>query len=214
MPYKRDSPLHFLAYVFNFILHTFLYLPFYAMRKRRFDVAVGVALLVSVYLSSFYLLYTLRPYFFITSLAVSFVLGPLALMLDNYSQHIFVDPDNPTSNYKLACNHINAPFNMLTFNDGYHITHHCSSITHWSEMPLHFIQHLDQYEKGNAIIFQGIAFDDITFNVFAGEKGLRNLATKVIQITPEHKTEEELIALFKYRLQPIASEATKLKTPQ
>jgi len=216
MPYNRGSPLHFLAYVINFTLHTMLYLPFYAIRKRRFDVAGGVALCVAVYLALFPLIYTLRPEFFLTTFAVSFVLGPFALMLGNYSQHIFVNPDDPTSNYGLACNHINAPFNMLTFNDGYHITHHCSSITHWSEMPLHFIQHLDSYEKGGAIIFQGIAFDDITFNVFAGEKGLRNLATKVIQIVPDEKrlSEDELVALFRKRLQPIASEQTKLKSPQ
>ena len=74
---------------------------------------------------------------------------------------------------------------MLTFNDGYHITHHVSSITHWSEMPLHFIRHLDAYEQGGAIIFNEIAFDDITFNVFAGDAGLRRLAKQVIQIVPK-----------------------------
>ena len=96
----------------------------------------------------------------------------------------------------------------------YHITHHVSSITHWSEMPLHFIRHLDQYEAGGAILFQGIAFDDITFNVFAGEKGLRRLAKKVVQITPNHLTEDELVAKFRKRLKPIASEATRIKVPQ
>jgi len=214
MPYQRDSPFHFVAYVINFMIHTMLYLPFYAFRKRRFDVGVAVAFCVAVYLAAFPLLYQTMPYFFITNFAISFVLGPFALMLGNYSQHIFVDPNNPQSNYGLACNHLNAPFNMLTFNDGYHITHHVSSITHWSEMPLHFIQHIDQYEKGGAILFKGIPFDDVTFNVFAGEKGLRRLASKVIQITPEHLSEDELVALFRKRLQPIASEATKLKAPQ
>ena len=216
MPYNRASPLHFLAYVINFTLHTMLYLPFYALKKRRLDVGLGVALCVGVYLSFFYVTYNLHANFFLTSFAVSFILGPFALMLGNYSQHIFVNPDDPTSNYGLACNHINAPFNMLTFNDGYHITHHVSSITHWSEMPLHFIQHLDQYEAGGALLFQGIAFDDITLNVFQGEKGLKYLASKVIQIVPDEKklSESEIIALFKKRLQPIESEATELKMPQ
>merc|ERR1719311_1703588 len=158
-----------------------LYLPFYAIQKRRFDVAFGVLLCVGVYLCVLPLLYAIAPYFFLTSFVVSFGLGPIALMLGNYSQHIFVNPDDPTSNYGLACNHINAPFNMLTFNDGYHITHHVSSITHWSEMPLHFIQHLDQYEANGAIIFRDIPFDEITFSVWQGEKGLRKLASKVIQ---------------------------------
>ena len=157
-------------YVLNFILHTMLYLPFYALQKKRYDVALGMLACFGVYFSVFPLMHATVPYFFYTTFGVSFVLGPFALMLGNYSQHIFVDPANPQSNYGLACNHVNAPFNMLTFNDGYHITHHVSSITHWSEMPLHFIRHLDAYEAGGAIIFRELTFDDITFNVFAGEK--------------------------------------------
>ena len=214
MPYRRDSPLHFIAYVINFMLHTMLYLPFYAIRGRRFDLAFGVTLCCGVYLSLFPILYSVRPYFFITTFAISWVLGPFALMLGNYSQHIFVNPDDPKSNYGLACNHLNARFNMLTFNDGYHITHHVNEHTHWSEMPRHFIRNLESYEQGGAILFHGITFDDITFNVFAGEPGLRRLAKKVIQITPEHLSEEELMALFKKRLQPITSESEKLGFPQ
>ena len=135
MPYQRDSVLHFFAYVLNFMIHTMLYLPFYAIKKRRFDIGFAVLACVAAYCATFPIIYNYHSIFFINSLGVSFVLGPFALMLGNYSQHIFVNPDDPKSNYGLACNHINAPFNMLTFNDGYHITHHVSSITHWSEMP-------------------------------------------------------------------------------
>ena len=214
MPYKRDSPIHFVAYVLNFMIHTMLYLPFYAFQKRRFDVALATMACCTVYLITFPMLYAMHPVFFITSLAVPFVLGPFALMLGNYSQHIFVDPDAPTSNYGLACNHINAPFNMLTFNDGYHITHHVTSITHWSEMPLHFIKNLDKYEEGGAIIFQGIPFDDVTLSVFAGDRGLKRLASKVVQITPNPLSEQELVAMFRKRLRPIKSQETNLKFPQ
>ena len=40
------------------------------------------------------------------------------------------------------------------------------------------------------------------------------LGAQVVQITPEHLSEEELIALFKKRLQPIQSEVDKLGAPQ
>merc|ERR1719487_1412115 len=167
-----------------------LYLPFYAIKKRRFDVAAGVALCVSVYLAVFPLMYHFKPYFFLTTFAVSFVLGPFALMLGNYSQHIFVDPDDPTSNYGLATCHLNAPFNMLTFNDGYHITHHVNSRIHWTEMPLHFIEHIDKYEEGDAIVLHGVNFEEVSFAVWGGN--LPDLADKIVQLREVKRTKAEL----------------------
>merc|ERR1711998_676412 len=103
---------------------------------------------------------------------------------------------------------------MVTFNDGYHITHHVTSHTHWSEMPVHFIKNLDKYEQGGAIIFKEIMFDDIFFHVMFGERGLRRLAKKVVQITPEHKSEDELVAMFRKRLKPIRTKETTLNGSQ
>ncbi len=37
--YQRDSLLGLLHYITNFCLHTFLYLPYYAVAKRRFGLA-------------------------------------------------------------------------------------------------------------------------------------------------------------------------------
>ena len=39
---------------------------------------------------------------------------------------------------------LQVPFNMVTFNDGYHITHHVNSHCHWSQMPMHFIKNIDK----------------------------------------------------------------------
>jgi len=203
MPYDRSNPLHFFLYVLNFMLHTFLYLPYYAVQKRRYQLAVVFAVTFCCYAAAFRAIYNMHPAFFMAHFGISFMLGPIALMLGNFSQHIFVDPDAPKSDYGLACNHIHAPFNMVTFNDGYHITHHVTSITHWSEMPIHFIKNIDKYEAGGAIIFRDIMFDDIFFHVIRGERGLRQLAKKVVQITPKHKSEDELVAMFRKRLRPI-----------
>lgn len=210
MPYDRSSPLHFFAYVINFMIHTFLYLPFYCIVKKRYDIAGVCAALLGTYMLAIKFLYAFNPLFFTCSLGIASVLGPFALMLGNFSQHIFVDPDSPSSNYTLACNHVNAPFNMLTFNDGYHITHHVNSVCHWSEMPLNFIKNLDKYEQGGAIIFKHISFDEISFAVFSGERGLRRLAKHVVQITPKYKSEDELVAMFRRRLQPIVNKETNL----
>lgn len=214
MPYNRASPAHFVMYVMNFMLHTFLYLPYYAVRKGRYGVALVCTLCLSTYLVAFPLIYSYHPVYFLSSFGYSFLIGPFMLMLGNYSQHIFVDPDAPTSNYALACNHLNHPFNMCTFNDGYHITHHVSSITHWSDMPLHFIRNLDKYEGGNAIVFDGLNFMDLGLAVFRGDSGLRDLAKRVVQLRPDPLSEAELVAMMKRRLQPIETEETKLRPPQ
>ena len=202
------------ADVLNFCMHTLLYLPYYAVRKKRYGIAVGTVLTSVGYVATYVKLSAIAPVFFTTSLGVSALLGPFMLMLGNFSQHIFVDPERPTSNYALACNHVAAPFNMLTFNDGYHITHHVSSIIHWADMPRHFIEHLDAYEKGGAIIFEGIDFNDITINAWRGEKGLAWLAKRIVQITPEKLTEKELIEMMRARLQPVRNEKTQLDGPQ
>lgn len=128
----------------NFMLHTMLYLPFYAIKKRRFDLAALSFWTTSCYLGAYFLLSNLCPMFFYISLGTAFLIGPIALMLGNFSQHIFIDPRDPASNYGLATNHLCVPFNMLTFNDGYHITHHVNSHCHWSEMPLQFIHNIEK----------------------------------------------------------------------
>lgn len=214
MPYLRSSPLHFFLYVVNFALHTFLYLPYYALRKGRLGLATVCAACLVAYTLAMTAISRYHPVMWMACFGYSFVVGPLALMFGNYCQHIFVDPDDPTKNYGLACNHLNHPFNMCTFNDGYHITHHVSSVTHWSEMPLHFIKNLDKYEQGGAILFDGINFMDLGIHVMNGEKGLRFLASKIVQLKEQPLSEAELIAMMKRRLQPIESEATKLRSSQ
>jgi hypothetical protein len=43
------------------------------------------------------------------------------------SQHVFVDPSRPRSDYSLAYNCVACPDNQRTLNDGYHIVHHLNS---------------------------------------------------------------------------------------
>ena len=125
-------------------------------------------------------------------------------MLGNFSQHIFVDPRDPKSNYGLATNHLNAPFNMLTFNDGYHITHHVNSRIHWTEMPLHFIEHIDKYEEGDAIVLHGVNFEEVSFAVWGGK--LPDLADKIVQLREVKRTKAERVEMLQERLKPIRNQ--------
>ena len=66
-------------------------------------------------------------------------------LLDDRSQHIFVDPSKPESDYSLTYNCVAAKDNQQTFNDGYHVIHHVNSRLHWSEMPQKFIDTIQKH---------------------------------------------------------------------
>jgi len=201
MPYDRSKFSHWLHYMINFLLHTMLYLPFYAVLKRRYALA-GLSLWTTAcYLGTYYALSHTAPLFFNISLGTSFLMGPFALMLGNFSQHIFVDPKDPSNNYGLATNHLKVPFNMVTFNDGYHITHHVNSHCHWSQMPMHFIKNIDKYEEGGAICFKGLNFNDVSIALFTGR--IEWLAKQIVQLRPDPLSHDELVAMMRERLQPI-----------
>lgn len=61
------------------------------------------------------------------------------------SQHIFIDPVAPRSDYHLTYNCVGAVDNQRTFNDGYHIVHHVNSKVHWADMPLQFQATLERH---------------------------------------------------------------------
>jgi hypothetical protein len=70
------------------------------------------------------------------------------------SQHIFVDPTKPDSDYTLTYNCVAHADNQQTFNDGYHSIHHLNSRTHWSEMPQKFLDTIDKHgaENGGGVL--------------------------------------------------------------
>ena len=79
MPYDRSNPLHFIVYVLNFMLHTFFYLPFYAVQKRRYQLAAVFAGTFCVYSYIFRGLYNWHPAFFLAQFGISFVIGPVRI---------------------------------------------------------------------------------------------------------------------------------------
>merc|ERR1719235_135755 len=99
-----------------------------------------------------------------------------AMAFGNFSQHIFVDPDSPLSNYTLTYNCIDCPGNQTTFNDGYHIIHHLNGRMHWAEMPSYFHANLEKIEVQDSITFRGIHFFDVGILVMT--KQLRKLVEK------------------------------------
>ena len=124
-----------------------------------------------------------------------------AMMYGNWKQHIFVDPDEPTNNYKSTFTCINTPTNSGNFNDGYHIEHHNNPATPWYRLPEYFQDNLHKYVENDAFIFTGIGAMEVGRLVLNGQ--LYKLADYYLDVGQKHRTKTELVAEFRRRLTAI-----------
>jgi len=200
-PYKRDTIVGYLQYWAYWIWAIWVLTPYYLIKRKRWNLFTQCAVNLIAFFVILFALSWFNPLatFYVFLLPV--FLGTLALSFGNYSQHIFINPANPKSNFGLAYNCINCPDNMRTFNDGYHIVHHIHSQLHWSELPSGFLKNLDKHIEEDAIIFRGIGFFDVGFFVVTGQ--LNKLAKYYVRICDKYKTEGEIVEMFKNRLQKI-----------
>lgn len=169
--YQRDSLLHFLMYYLRFSVMIYIEVPIYCIKAKRWDglkeCAVGMVTWASAVacLAKF-----VNFWATFWTLLIPVVICFLAMSFGNWSQHIFVDPAKPESNYHLTYNCIDSWVNQRTFNDGYHVIHHYNARMHWSEMPEHFHSETAQakhLEEG-ALTFRGIHFFDVGILVMTG----------------------------------------------
>mmetsp|Transcript_136720 Transcript_136720/g.332361 ORF Transcript_136720/g.332361 Transcript_136720/m.332361 type:complete len:376 (+) Transcript_136720:279-1406(+) len=201
MPYQRDNFLHFLHYWVRFVVAAWIELPYYAFFRKRYLLCVGS---LSCALFYIWMITSLWAY---DSVATTFVflipfgICSFALMFGNWSQHIFIDPDRPFSNYALTYNCMNTPENQLTFNDGYHINHHIHSRLHWTQLAENFCDKLGKFAAEDAFVFTGLGFFDVGLYTMTGQ--LHKLAKHYVHYGQVERSDEEVVEEFKRRLVPI-----------
>eukprot|EP00475_Leptophrys_vorax_P007164 TRINITY_DN14541_c0_g1_i2.p1 TRINITY_DN14541_c0_g1~~TRINITY_DN14541_c0_g1_i2.p1 ORF type:complete len:411 (+),score=31.16 TRINITY_DN14541_c0_g1_i2:285-1517(+) len=199
-PFQRDNFFHFCLYWWRFLFCAIVEMPYYAFSHGRTELFVQAMIFLVPYAS----LLCLLPYAPVGLTWVylgPFVLSSFLMMFGNWSQHIFIDPRNPRSNYALTYNCVNSPDNQKSYNDGYHILHHLNSQIHWLDLPVRFMETMDIHAKEDAIIFKTLHFMDVGILVFTGQ--LRKLAKYYVNIGQPQRTEDELVEMFKERLKPI-----------
>jgi hypothetical protein len=99
--YERDNLFHFLLYFGRFFFLVWLDLPLYFLRKGRPDMAARAAgweFLSYVFYSTMITLVNAKATLFVFILPL--LLVRLGLMVGNWGQHAFVDPDSPDSDYR------------------------------------------------------------------------------------------------------------------
>jgi len=197
-PYDRGTVIGYLKYWLYWIWAIWILTPYYLIKRKKWDYFRKIVTNLTGFLIVLVLLYKINPdatfYVFLLPIMSSTV----ALSFGNYSQHIFINPSNPKSNYGLAYNCVDCPDNMRTFNDGYHIVHHINSQCHWSELPNTFVNDINNCIKEDAITFHGIGFFDVGFFVVTGQ--FSRLAKHYIKLGNKYNNEEDIINMFKSRL--------------
>lgn len=201
MPYQRDSKWHHFLYMLRFAIAIWVELPYVLFRKRNYQVMARCIAGECLFFLGISLLLSYRPMAttFVFLLPVTVI--SFALMQGNWKQHIFVDPDDPTNNYKSTFTCINTPTNAGNFNDGYHIEHHENPAMPWYRLPEYFQSKLPEYAKNDGFIFTGIG--SMAVGRLVLNQDLDTLADHYLNVGQKQRTKAELIAEFKRRLAPI-----------
>jgi hypothetical protein len=201
MKYRRDSLLDFLAYFFDFFFLSLFRLGSYQLRKGR----TRLFLWMIAGEFSFYAVLAVGLYYApittATVFLIPFLLTRFLMMAGNWGQHAFVCPVDPGSSYKSSITCINARYNRRCFNDGYHISHHLSATRHWTEHPQELLDNAAAYRDHDAILFEGIDFFIVWF--FLMTKNYPALARHFVDLRPTRRSDAEIIALMKSRVEPI-----------
>ena len=201
MPFQRDSFRSFLAYFGSFVVRGVYDLLAYLRWKNRPKLArrafIGEATFILFCVGLCFVNWPATVLAFILPLLVF----RFIVMAGNWTQHAFVDADDPGNAYKNSITCINVKYNKKCWNDGYHISHHVRPAMHWTEHPLFFRKTIDKYAQNQAIIFDGLDFFQIFFLLMFDRYD--RLAAHLVNLDGTFASEADAIALLRHRTQRI-----------
>lgn len=197
MPFQRDSFRSFLAYFWQFFVRGVHDLLVYLRWKNRHKLAQrAVVGELTFGLVCTVLLVVNWPATVLVFLLPLFVYRLIA-MVGNWTQHAFVDGEDPGNAYKNSITCINVNYNKKCWNDGYHISHHVRPGMHWTEHPTFFQKTIDKYALNQAIIFDGIDFPQVFFLLMT--KRYDTLARHLVNVDRAFADTDEALALLRRR---------------
>lgn len=201
MPYQRDSYKDFLRYYVDFFFLGIYKLCIYFIRNKRKKLFIKSLRGELIYIA----LITALAFFNLAATLVIFIIPliitRLIMMVGNWTQHAFVCPEDPGNSYKNSITCINIRYNHRCYNDGYHTNHHIQPSLHYTDHPLVLKENLDKYAANRALIFDGLDFGGIFFNLMF--KRYDKLAAHVVNINNTFSSDAEIIAIMKKRTQCI-----------
>ncbi len=202
MPYRRDSGRDFLRYYFRFLFTGIFTLSFYLFghnRKKLAWQAIRGEILFVVFCT---VMCFVNAPATIVAFIIPFLAFRLVAMAGNWTQHTFIDPQDPGNHFTNSITCINTKFNHRCWNDGYHISHHIDPTMHWTEHPKFFLENLAEFGRQKAVVFTGLNYVDV-FTLLLRDR-YDTLADHFVD-AGGHFTgrKDELIAFLRSRTVPI-----------
>jgi len=197
MGYQRDSIKDFLRYYGHFVVHgamsTFMYLFTRKKNKYYVPLSAGQIILYLIVAALCFVNFNATLWIFIIPL----VFSRLVMMLGNWTQHAFVDPNEPDNAFKSTFNCINTKYNHKCWNDGYHLMHHLKPGAHYTEMPLMFIKAKDKIAEQQSLVFDGVHY--LHLFLYLMTRNYNKMADNLVNINNTFASREEAIEVMKER---------------
>ena len=205
MKYQRDSFRDFLRYEADFLFLVIPKLIRYMAARKRWKLARRVVLGEGFLLLLATTATVWNPPAGLTVFVVPLLATRFLLMTGNWAQHAFVDPEDPTNDYRTVVTFVNSPYNRRAFNDGYHLTHHLNPSLHYLDMPDDFVARRDEMIRQDSLVFRRIDYFMIFLLLMTGQ--LRRLAGYRVDLDPRNPSStEETIALIRRRVRRFSPE--------
>ena len=197
MGYTRDSFRDFMKYWLRFMLlgscDAFLYL-FKRKRKKMYTRLTASELgflVITTALCFFNFKATLIVFI------IPFLFARLVMMIGNWTQHAFIDPDEPDNDLASNIICLNTSYNHKCWNDGYHAIHHVRPGAHYTDIPILFNEMIPAFEKNRTFIFEKIHYLHIFSYLM--RKRYDKLTDHLINIGETFSDKNEVLELLKRR---------------
>ena len=170
--YQRDNLLHFVHYWLRFAILGYYHMTSWLLRRGHRDVAIRMLAFEALVFAGVGVAFYLAPIPTTFAFIIPFTMLRFFLMAGNWSEHAFVDVEDPTNSWRNSVILMNTPYNHRAYNAGYHLLHHVLPGLHWAKNPDMLHKKLPKLIEEDSIVFNGVKSNQqVWWKLMTGDYG-------------------------------------------